>query len=63
VGLRTRAVYVVVGMLFLSSIQYCVGACDQGIKTHTFAHPMEPHVQEAGIAVSSPPSKYVSNHS
>jgi hypothetical protein len=36
-----------------------VGACVQGIKPPTFAHPKEPHAQEAGIAVCSPPSNHV----
>jgi hypothetical protein len=59
VRVRARAVYVVVGMLFISSIHYCVGACVQGIKPPTFAYPKEPHAQEAGIAVCSPPSNHV----
>jgi len=59
VRVRARAVYVVVGMLFISSIHYCVGACVQGIKPPTFAYPKEPHGQEAGIAVCSPPSNHV----
>jgi hypothetical protein len=59
VRVRARAVYVVVGMLFISPIHYCVGACVQGIKPPTFAHPNEPHAQEAGIAVCSPPSNHV----
>jgi hypothetical protein len=42
------------GMLFISSIHYCVGACVQGIKPPTFACPKEPHAQESGIAVCSP---------
>jgi hypothetical protein len=44
------------GMLFLSSICYCVGEFVKGTKTQTFAHPKEPQAQEAGIAVCSPPS-------
>jgi hypothetical protein len=47
------------GMLFISSIHYCVGACVQGIKPPTFAYPKAPHAQEAGIAVCSPPSNHV----
>jgi hypothetical protein len=47
------------GMLFLSLIRYCVGECAKGTRTHTFAHPKEPHAQEAGIAVCSPPSNHV----
>jgi hypothetical protein len=55
VRVRRRAVYV----LFISSIHYCVGACVQGIKPPTFAHPKEPHAQEAGIAMCSPPFNHV----
>jgi hypothetical protein len=47
------------GMLFISLIHYCVGACVQGIKPPTFSYPKETHPQEAGIAVCSPPSNHV----
>jgi hypothetical protein len=43
------------GMLPISWIRYCVGACVQGIKTQVFAHP-----KGAGIAVCSPPSNHAS---
>jgi len=36
-----------------------VGKCAEGTKTLTFAHPKEPHAQEAGTAVCRPPSIYV----
>jgi hypothetical protein len=59
VRVRARAVYVVVECYFLSPIRYCVGECAKGTKPQIFAHPKEPHVQEAGIAVCSPPSNHL----
>jgi hypothetical protein len=50
VRIRARAVYVVVGILFLTSIHHCVGEFAKGIKTRTFAHPKEPHLEQARIA-------------
>jgi hypothetical protein len=61
VRVRARAACVVVGMLFLSSIRYCVGECARKKpKLIPLLTPKEPHEQEAGIAACSPPSNYVS---